>query len=164
MKKKIVAVLGTAAAALALLPATQASAAHNIGGYARQCVAVTGGSRVYNSVEVAVDGLGSDAAPRNYYSAARARVTATRTCAKAGGVAAIRVQIDRVALISGARRVTVSGRGPINNGTGSVTADTAGVHRACGENLRASVRFSVRYQDGSRSAGGLLTGTYFRRC
>ncbi len=163
MKRKLAAIIAMAAVAFALLPAQSALAAHHIGGYANACFIPT--DKGFNGVYVAVDGIGSDN-PRNYYAAAAARVTATSACAVANGVKIARVQIDRVSLLEliGTTHVVRRSAGPLNNGTASVVGQSPGWHSPCTANLQASVRFSVRFVDGSVAPGGLFTGPAFRRC
>jgi hypothetical protein len=164
MKKKVLAIGAMVAGALALLPMESAAAAHHVGGYAKECIGSN--NKAYDKVYVAVDGVGSDN-PRNYVVAASARVTATAGCQVSGGIRVLRVQIDKIALVqrySSTFSITRKSVGPLSNRNKTVAGQTAGWHAPCDANLQASVRFSVRYVDGSLATGGVLTGGSFRRC
>jgi hypothetical protein len=164
LKRKLVAIAAIAAGAFALMPAQAALAAHPIGGYAKDCIGTN--NSAYDKVYVAVDGVGSDN-PRNWYAAGTARITATATCAVPNGINAVRVQIDRLALleyVGGSTTITRKAVGPVHGSGGNVVAQTPGWHSPCSANLQVSVRFSVRYANGALSTGGFLTGPVFRRC
>ena len=158
MVKKILVLLAAVAAASVLLPLSPASASHSVGGFGAVCSYRN--SAAYNGARVAVEARGSDGSPPNAVIGARAHVSAYPSCNHAGGIGIARMQIDRLALLSGATVLVQSGS--VNNGTADVLSSTAGVRTSCTMNLRVYVHYSARYADNTLAAGDYY-GPYFRK-
>jgi hypothetical protein len=150
---------GATAAALIALPIGSAAAAHNITNPVTTCVFQAGNSP-YDGVQVALAGLGSDH-PANAFVAARARVSTVPACNRTGAIHVLRIQIDRVSLLTASSILTHSGA---KNGAPSVVVDTPGVRKSCTTNYRVGVRFTIRYADGSLATGFANTGFFRAPC
>jgi hypothetical protein len=158
MKKKLGAVIATAAVAFALLPATDALAAHNIGTTREGCYGPAGKSG-YAAVRIATVGIGSDA-PRNGVAAARGKMEISPKCSSKG-IKVTRFQIQSVNLTSAGGKIFAKS-GSLT-GSHSITVDTKGIKVPCGVVVHPVVHGNIRYANGTL-VSGIVVGNDFKRC
>ena len=156
MPRKIVLLVLTALLALALLPASAASARISDGNFLA-CYGIKKKGN-YNDVRLAVTGL-----IRGRQVAAFAKQSVTYKCQRVNSIPVVTMWLDKVPLRVG--RHAVASAGPrVTTSRAKVQAQTRYRTVRCGRLMRVYARFHYKYYDGSRVRPFSIHGPAFSRC